>query len=48
MAPKSAGYDIRALPLAPVNTPLLYALLFNACMFGVAWIMWRKKWFVKV
>jgi predicted acyltransferase len=39
---------IRALPLAPVNTSLLYALLFNACMFGVAWIMWRKKWFVKV
>jgi hypothetical protein len=39
---------IRALPLAPVNTSLLYALLFNACMFGVAWFMWRKKCFVKV
>ncbi|MGJ9419191.1 acyltransferase family protein [Massilia sp. CMS3.1] len=26
----------------------LYALLFNACMFALAWGMWRKKWFVKV
>jgi hypothetical protein len=39
---------IRALPIAPVNTSLLYALLFNAFMFGIAWFMWRKKWFVKV
>ncbi|HEU4374824.1 MAG TPA: heparan-alpha-glucosaminide N-acetyltransferase domain-containing protein [Telluria sp.] len=39
---------IAALPIAPVNASLLHALLFNACMFGVAWLMWRKKWFVKV
>jgi predicted acyltransferase len=39
---------IRALPIAPVNTSLLYALLFNAFMFFIAWCMWRKKWFVKV
>jgi predicted acyltransferase len=39
---------IRDLPLAPANTSLLYALLFNAFMFGIAWVMWRKKWFVKV
>lgn len=39
---------IRALPIAPVNTSLLYALLFNAFMFSIAWLMWRKKWFVKV
>ncbi len=39
---------IKALPVGPVNTSLLYALLFNAAMFGVAWCMWRKKWFVKV
>jgi predicted acyltransferase len=36
------------LPIAPVNTSLLYALLFNAFMFSIAWLMWRKKWFVKV
>jgi predicted acyltransferase len=37
-----------ALPIAPVNASLLHALLFDACMFCVAWFMWRKKWFVKV
>jgi predicted acyltransferase len=39
---------IRALPIGPVNTSLLYAVLFNLAMFSLAWLMWRKKWFVKV
>jgi predicted acyltransferase len=39
---------IAALPIGPVNTSLLHALLFEACMFAVAWVMWRNKWFVKV
>ena len=39
---------IRELPIGAVNTSVLYALLFNACMFALAWAMWRKKWFVKV
>ena len=39
---------IRDLPIAPVNTSLLYAVLFNGLMFGIAWLMWRNKWFVKV
>jgi predicted acyltransferase len=39
---------VRALPIGPVNTSLLYALLFNLFMFALAWFMWRKKWFVKV
>lgn len=39
---------IRDLSVAPVNTSLLYAVLFNAAMFSIAWCMWRKKWFVKV
>jgi predicted acyltransferase len=39
---------LTALDVAPVNSSLLYALLFNAAMFAVAWFMWRKKWFVKV
>jgi hypothetical protein len=39
---------MRALPLAPLNTSLLYALLFNGFMFAIAWIRWRNKWFVKV
>ncbi len=39
---------VKALELAPVNTSLLYALLFNAFMFCIAYGMWRKNWFVKV
>ena len=39
---------IKALPLAAVDSSLIYALLFNAVMFTIAWIMWRNKWFVKV
>ncbi|MFL6671831.1 MAG: acyltransferase family protein [Massilia sp.] len=39
---------IRDLAVGPVNTSLLYALLFNAFMFAIAWGMWRNKWFVKV
>lgn len=45
---KALYAPIAALPIGPVNTSLLYALLFNLCMFAVAWGMWRKKWFVKV
>ena len=39
---------IKALPIAPVNQSLLFAILFNATMFAVAWLMWKKKWFIKV
>ena len=39
---------LRALEVGAVNSSLLYALVFNAAMFSIAWCMWRKKWFVKV
>ena len=39
---------LQALPIAPVNASLAFALLFNLVMFLVAWVMWKKKWFVKV
>jgi predicted acyltransferase len=39
---------IQALPLAPVDASLVFALAFNLMMFSVAWGMWRKGWFVKV
>ena len=45
---KTLYAPIAALPIGPVNTSLLHAVLFNACMFAVAWAMWRKRWFVKV
>jgi predicted acyltransferase len=38
---------IQALPLAPQDASLLWALLFNAAMFAVAWWMWTKRWFIK-
>ena len=39
---------IAALPLAPVAASLLFAVLFDAAMFAVAWWLWKKRWFVKV
>jgi predicted acyltransferase len=46
---KSALFaPIKALPLAPVNASLLFAILFNLAMFAIAWFMWKKRWFVKV
>ena len=39
---------LQALPIAPVNASLLFAIAFNLLMFSIAWLMWRKKWFVKV
>jgi len=39
---------IKALPLAPENTSLVFAILFDLAMFAIAWGMWKKKWFVKV
>jgi predicted acyltransferase len=38
---------LNALPLAPVEASLLWALLFNAVMFMVAWALWKKRWFIK-
>jgi len=37
----------RALPLAPENASLAFAVAFEAAMFAVALFMWRKRWFVK-
>lgn len=39
---------IESLPIAPVNASLLFAIAFNVLMFGVAWAMWKRRWFVKV
>ena len=36
------------LPLSPANASLVFAVLFNLTMFAIAWVMWRKQWFVKV
>jgi predicted acyltransferase len=48
LLPKARIYEpFRALPLAPENASLAFALAFEAAMFGVALFMWRQRWFVK-
>jgi predicted acyltransferase len=39
---------LQALPLSPESSSLLFALLFVAFMYLIAWGMWRRQWFVKV
>lgn len=42
-------YQTWFAPLAsPVNASLLFALAFVAVFLGVAWLLWRRKWFVKI
>jgi predicted acyltransferase len=38
---------IAALPIAPENASLLFAIGFDLAMFAVAWLMWKKRWFVR-
>jgi len=39
---------LRDSGLAPVNASLLYAVGFVLAMYAVAWVMYRKHWFIKV
>ena len=39
---------MQALPLAPVDASLVFAILFNLCMFAIAWLLWKKRWFIKI
>ena len=38
---------IQSMSLAPENASLAFALSFGVAMFAVAWLMWRKQWFVR-
>jgi predicted acyltransferase len=38
---------LQALPLAPRDASLAWALAFQLLMFGVAWWMWKRRWFIK-
>jgi len=33
---------------SPINASLLFAISFVVLMFLVAWIMWKRNWFVKI
>ena len=42
-------YDHVCLPIAgPLNGSLLYAIANVLLMYLVAWILWKKRWFLKV
>ena len=44
------GYIFRTffLPLAsPINASLIFAICFLLFLFFIAWIMWKRKWFLK-
>lgn len=46
---KAVIYQNIFLPLAsPINASLLYALAFMLFLYGVAYLMYRKKWIIKV
>lgn len=36
------------LGLAPQNSSLVYAVAFVLIMYAIAWLMYRKSWFIKV
>ena len=38
---------LRAMPLSPEGASLAFAVVFECVMFFVAWLMWKKRWFVK-
>ncbi|TAG75091.1 MAG: hypothetical protein EAZ24_10565 [Burkholderiales bacterium] len=40
--------QIQMIGLSPKLASLLYAVLFVSAMYGVAWLMWKKRWFFKV
>jgi predicted acyltransferase len=48
VALKTLLYENLFVPLAsPKNASLLWALMWVAMLYLVAWVMYRKKWFVK-
>jgi predicted acyltransferase len=42
-------YDRFFVPsFSPVNASLLFAIAFDLAIFAVAWMMWKRDWFIKV
>jgi predicted acyltransferase len=39
---------LRDSGLAPMDASLLHAIIFVLVMYAIAWLMYRKRWFVKV
>jgi len=45
---KTLFAPLTALPISAYNASLLFALLFNSLMLTIAYLMWKKSWFIKV
>jgi predicted acyltransferase len=46
---KSLIYESVFAPLgSPMNASVAFALSYVVLFFGVAWIMWKRQWFLKV
>ena len=44
-----SAFELVGGPLAtPKNSSLIYALMYVVLMYGVAWTMYRRKWFVRL
>jgi predicted acyltransferase len=42
-------YTTLVVPLGrPVNASLAFAVAFILVMYAVAWVMWKKSWFIKI
>jgi len=42
-------FDTLFAPLAsPINASLLYAIAYTLLMYGIAYVMYRRRWFVRV
>jgi len=39
---------LRDSGLTPMNASLLHAIVFVLAMYVIAWLMYRKHWFIKV
>jgi predicted acyltransferase len=33
---------------SPANASLLYSLAFTGAMYGIAWALYRRRWFLKI
>jgi predicted acyltransferase len=33
---------------SPVNASTLFAVAFILVMYLVVWVMWKRKWFIKI
>ena len=38
---------IQSLPVSPETASLLFAIAFDLAMFAVAWVLWKKRWFIR-